>query len=347
IVISKYDHILKPIEGIDCYEAGHPILDENGIRASEKVLELLSDLNEDDGVLFLLSGGASALFEVPLIGLEELQDINRQLLASGANIIEINTIRKRLSKVKGGRFGKLCAPAKVYAVVLSDILGDPLDMIGSGPAYPDSSTCKDALKIVEKYQLKISEKSLALLKEETPKILDNVETIITGSVKELTRAAMVQAKKLGYEPVLISEEIDGIAREEGKKFAGLAVQYLHKKQQPIALIQGGETIVKLTGKGLGGRNQEFALAAAEEIAGLPIAVFSVGSDGTDGPTDAAGAYVDGNTLSKLKEEKIDPDLVLQNNDSYHALKQIDALIITGPTGTNVNDLNVALIQPSK
>ena len=347
IVISKYDHILKPIEGIDCYEAGHPILDENGIRASEKVLELVSDLNEDDAVLFLLSGGASALFEVPLIGLEELQDINRQLLASGANIIEINTIRKRLSKVKGGRFGKLCAPAKVYAVVLSDILGDPLDMIGSGPAYPDSSTCKDALKIVEKYQLKISEKSLALLKEETPKILDNVETIITGSVKELTRAAMVQAKKLGYEPVLISEEIDGIAREEGKKFAGLAVQYLHTKQQPIALIQGGETIVKLTGKGLGGRNQEFALAAAEEIAGLPIAVFSVGSDGTDGPTDAAGAYVDGNTLSKLKEEKIDPDLVLQNNDSYHALKQIDALIITGPTGTNVNDLNVALIQPSK
>ena len=205
IVITKYDHVKGPIGRLICLEAGHPVPDENSFAATRQALEMVSGLSRQDTVLFLLSGGGSALFEDPLISGAELQDITRQLLACGADITQINTIRKRLSRVKGGRFAQSCAPAQVYTIVLSDIVGDPLDMIASGPAYPDSSTCQQALQIVHNYQLQLSGQAMALLAQETPKKLDNVVTCITGSVRQLVAAAAESCKALGYEPVILSE----------------------------------------------------------------------------------------------------------------------------------------------
>ena len=207
IVITKYGHVMGDIPGVQCFEAGHPVPDENGFAATKKALELVSGLSPEDTVIFLLSGGGSALFELPKIPGEELQEITRQLLACGADIVEINTIRKRLSCVKGGRFALACRPAKVLSIVLSDVLGDPLDMIASGPAYPDSSTCEEAQAIVKKYGIRISEEVKALLKEDTPKALDNVETHINGSVRELCRAASEAAERLGYEPVFLTDQL--------------------------------------------------------------------------------------------------------------------------------------------
>lgn len=344
IVITKYDHVKGPIPGVECREAGHPVPDENSFEATEKALEKVSGLNENDTVLFLLSGGGSALFEKPLIPGEELQDITKQLLACGADVVEMNTIRKRLSGVKGGRFALACMPAKVYAIVLSDILGDPLDMIASGPAYPDSSTCGQANAIAEKYQLNLSERVQSLLKEETPKELVNVTTQITGSVRELCEAAAKAATELGFEPVVLTDELCCEAREAGSMLA--SILRTHRKDgKRLCYIAGGETVVHLNGKGKGGRNQELALAAAPGIAGMPGAcVFSVGSDGTDGPTDAAGGYVDGETLDCLKEKNLDVFTVLSNNDAYTALAAVGGLVITGPTGTNVNDVAVALLD---
>ena len=339
IVITKYGHVRGPLSGVTCCEAGHPVPDDNSFAATQRALALVSGLRADDTVLFLLSGGGSALFEKPLLPAEELQAITQALLACGADIVEINTIRKRLSAVKGGRFALACAPAAVYSVVLSDILGDPLDMIASGP---DSSTCAQAAAIAEKYRLALSPAAAALLRQETPKTLDNVTTRITGSVRELCRAAASACRNLGYEPVLLTDQLCCEAREAGS-FLGSIVRTQAGQGKKLAYIAGGETIVHLTGKGLGGRNQELALAVAPAIAGLNAAVFSVGSDGTDGPTDAAGGYVDGDTLAALEAGGWSGYAALQNNDSYHALKAVDGLIITGATGTNVNDVAVALI----
>ena len=205
VVVTKYKHVRGEILGVNCYEAGHPVPDENSFAATEKALELVRGLAAEDTVLFLLSGGGSALFEKPLLPGTELQDITGQLLASGADIVEMNTIRKRLSGVKGGRFAQACAPAQVFSIVLSDILGDPLDMIASGPAVPDTSTCAQALAIAEKYHLKLSEQAKVLLAQETPKMLDNVTTQITGSVRELCTAAAAACRELGYEPVMLTD----------------------------------------------------------------------------------------------------------------------------------------------
>ena len=344
IVITKYEHVKGEVPGVECYEAGHPVPDQNSFDATEKALEKVSGLDEYDTVIFLLSGGGSALFEKPLIPGEELQDITKQLLACGADIVEMNTIRKRLSAVKGGRFALACMPARVYAIVLSDIVGDPLDMIASGPAYPDASTCEQAEAIAEKYQLKLSSQVQELLKQETPKTLSNVTTQITGSVRELCRAAQNEAEELGYETVLLTDELCCEAREAGSMLASILKTYARSEKR-CCFIAGGETVVHLTGTGKGGRNQELALAAAPGIAGIPNAcVFSVGSDGTDGPTDAAGGYVDGSTMEYLKKQNIDVFTVLRQNDAYTALKATDGLIITGPTGTNVNDVAVALLR---
>lgn len=344
IVITKYDHVKGEIPGVECREAGHPVPDENSFAATEKALEKVRGLEETDTVIFLLSGGGSALFEKPLISGEELQDITKQLLSCGADIVEMNTIRKRLSGVKGGRFALACMPARVYAIVLSDILGDPLDMIASGPAYPDSSTCEQANSIIEKYHLNLSEQAQALMQEETPKNLTNVSTQITGSVRELCAASMKAALKLGFEPVLLTDELCCEAKEAGSMMASILRTHA-KDKKPLCFVAGGETVVHLTGKGKGGRNQELALSAAPGIAGLTNAcVFSVGSDGTDGPTDAAGGYVDGETMDRLKEKGLDVFSVLQNNDAYTALEATGGLIITGPTGTNVNDVTVALLD---
>ncbi|MBR2309655.1 MAG: glycerate kinase [Oscillospiraceae bacterium] len=344
IVITKYGHIKGPIGNLSCREAGHPVPDEKGFRATQEAVNMVSGLQKEDTVLFLLSGGGSALFELPAIPGEDLQDITNQLLASGADIVEINTIRKRLSKVKGGRFAKLAAPAQVFTVVLSDIIGDPLDMIASGPTYPDSSTCVQALEIAKKYSLRLSEQAQALLRQETPKALSNVTTVVTGSVRQLCQAAKESCVKLGYKTEILTHSLSCQAKDAGCWLGKIAAENAGKGKK-LAFIAGGETVVKLTGTGKGGRNQELALAAAQYIDGIPgTAIFSVGSDGTDGPTDAAGGYVDHQTAEKLRKEGIDIPLALKENDSYHALQRTDGLIITGPTGTNVNDVAVALIN---
>lgn len=343
IVLTKYGHIPGEIPGIVCLEAGHPVPDAGSFRGTEAVLAMTENLRPEDTVLFLLSGGGSALFEKPLIPEEELSDITAQLLACGADIVEMNTIRKRLSAVKGGKFALHCRPAKVFSIVLSDILGDPLDMIASGPASPDSSTCAQALHLVEKYHLNISEAARRCLETETPKNLDNVETVISGSVTELCRAAAEACKERGYEPMLLTDQLNCEAREAGRFMAAMAKTY-HNTDKSLAFIAGGETVVHLKGNGKGGRNQELALAAAPGLSGLEnAALFSVGSDGTDGPTDAAGGYVDGNTKTNLEKKGIDIYQVLENNNAYEALDACGGLIKTGPTGTNVNDVAVLLL----
>ena len=342
VCVTKYGHVMGPIEGVECIEAGHPVPDENSFRGTERVLALTKDLTQTDTVLFLLSGGGSALFEKPLISGEELQDITGQLLACGADIVKINTIRKRLSAVKGGKFARWCAPARVEAVVLSDILGDPLDMIASGPAAADSSTCADAAAIAKECGLRLSAEAWECLNTETPKALTNVHTQVIGSVRQLCTAAAAECEKLGYEPVFLTDMLSCEASEAGSMLASILRSHAGCGRR-LAFLAGGETVVHLTGRGLGGRNQEIALGAVQGLAGLNACVISVGSDGTDGPTDAAGGYADGDTLGALAEKGLNPAAVLRENDAYHALGAVDGLIFTGPTGTNVNDIAVALL----
>ncbi len=346
-VVTKYGHSMGEIEGLDIFEAGHPLPDENTIRGTSALLEKVKGLSPDDTVLFLVSGGGSALFEKPMgISLEDLVSITDQLLARGADIIEMNTIRKRLSAVKGGRFAELCAPAHVYSVVLSDVLGDRLESIASGPAYPDSSTSDEALRLASKYRLTANADLRDILKKETPKSLNNVTTVVTGSVTALCAAAERSARSLGYQPLLLTTTLNCEAREAGAFLSAMAreISYSGKPLNgPCAVILGGETVVHLKGKGKGGRNQELALSAARGIAGLPdIVIASAGSDGTDGPTDAAGGIVDGNTVSAIAEKGLDIEKFLDDNDSYNALLSVDSLVVTGPTGTNVNDLTILL-----
>ncbi|MDR0597403.1 MAG: DUF4147 domain-containing protein [Treponema sp.] len=354
IVITKYGHSRGSIPGMEIIEAGHPVSDENTLRGTEKALALAASLRAGEELLFLVSGGGSALFEKPLDGLSlgDIADVNRQLLASGAGITEINTIRKRLSAVKGGRFALACAPARIFTVALSDVLGDRPDSIASGPAAADTSTAAEALALVKKYRLNLSGPALDCLIRETPKALDNVETVITGSVRSLCAAAALTARDLGYAPQILCVDMDGEAREAGRLMASIARSIgggsgsgEFSPGRPCAIILGGETVVRVTGNGKGGRNQELALAAAEGIAGIPdLAIFSVGSDGTDGPTDAAGGIVDGATLAALAARGLNPRDILDNNDAYHGLKAVDGLVITGPTGTNVNDVAVLLAR---
>ena len=268
IVITKYGHARGPLGNFDCREAGHPVPDENSFSAAQAALELVSGLTEGDTVLFLLSGGGSALFEKPLVPSQVLQDITGQLLACGADIVEINTIRKRPSAVKGGRFAQCCAPARVFSVVLSDILGDPLDMIASGPAVPDTTTCAQAQAIARKYNLRLTQEAEALLHRETPKELTNVTTRITGSVRELCAAAAVECRNMGYEPILLTDHLCCQAKEAGS-FLGTILRTHCGGGRKLAFLAGGETVVRLTGHGKGGRNQELALAAAPALEGLP------------------------------------------------------------------------------
>ena len=344
VVVTKYGHVKGEIADVACYEGGHPVPDENSLRGTAAALALTQDLRADDTVLFLLSGGGSALFEQPLLPLADLQDITRELLAAGADIVEINTVRKRLSAVKGGRFAAHCAPAQVFSIVLSDIVGDPLDMIASGPACPDRSTCAQALAITEKYRLCLSPHARALLCQETPKTLTNVTTKITGSVRALCAAAEKECRALGYEPVLLTDCLTCEAREAGSFLASVARTHVSSKR-PLAFLAGGETVVHLRGTGKGGRNQELALSAALGIEGISnVLIASAGSDGTDGPTDAAGGIVDGGTAAEMRLHGADPARALADNDSYHALKSAGSLFFTGPTGTNVNDVALVLIR---
>lgn len=341
VVITKYAHTQGNIDGFEIYEAGHPEPDASGFAATARVLELTANLSADDTVLLLLSGGGSALFEKPAVEEEELRAINRALLKSGADIYALNTVRKHLSAVKGGRFAVHCAPAKVLCIALSDVLGDDPSVIASGPACADRSTGADAAGILRRCGIAVSDAAKAALARESVCALTNSEMIVSGSVRALTAAVKKACEALGYESVILTSELTGEARAAGERLAALA----REKQgtgRALAFILGGETVVHVTGKGLGGRNQELALSAAAGIAGLKdTCIFSFGSDGTDGPTDAAGGFVDGCTAARLGDML---EECLANNDSYHALKAVDGLIITGPTGTNVNDAAVLLIR---
>jgi len=348
IVVTKYEHSMGDLPRVKIFEAGHPVMDENTISATLECIKLAEKLNDNDELLFLVSGGGSALFEAPQDGItsEDLQNVTSQLLAGGADIVEINMVRKRFSAVKAGRFALLAAPAKVFAIILSDVLGDRLDSIASGPAVPDNSTVEDAAKVVEKYNLKVNDLQKDYLLRETPKTISNVKTVITGSVRTLCESAAKTANALGYTPYILTTTMNCEASEAGRLLASIAADTHAGRNSfvpPCAIIAGGETVVTLKGNGKGGRNQEIALSAASGIKDLEnTLIFSLGSDGTDGPTDAAGGIVDGTTAAKLKEKGIDIDKTLSNNDSYNALAAVDALIKTGPTGTNVNDVAVIL-----
>ena len=350
IVITKYKHSMGDIKGFKIFEAGHPIPDKNTIEATKRVLDMVKDLKRDDILLFLVSGGGSSLFELPAesVELEELISITDQLLRSGATIFEINAVRKHLSRVKGGRFAETVNPARIFSLVLSDVLGDRLDTIASGPAYPDSTTSQDSMRIIEKYDIKLPSRVLNALKQETPKSLKNVEASIVGSISIACEAAKVAAEQLGYNSMVLTTALDCEAHEAGT-FLGAIVREIVTRdrpaKRPCVVILGGETVVQVKGSGLGGRNQELALSAARGIWGLDnVVIASVATDGTDGPTDAAGGIVDGETMARLREKGIDVAEVLNNNDSYHALEAVGNLIMTGPTGTNVSDLIILLCK---
>ena len=354
IVLTKYGHSGGEIRGFRIIEAGHPLSDENTLIGTGKAIEMAKRLGEDDELLFLISGGGSALFEQPLPGLSlaDIIEVNSKLLACGADIVEVNMIRKRLSAVKAGRFAQICSPGKVFTIILSDVLGDRPDSIASGPAAPDLSTIDDVAAVLRKYDLDLGDKVSDYLCRETPKSLDNVETVITGSVRTLCESAASAALGLGYNAHILCTDMNCEAREAGRLVSSIARQVAVGTatpngvfERPCAIILGGETVVSVKGTGTGGRNQELALAAAEGISGLQdLLVFSVGSDGTDGPTDAAGGIVDGSTAGRLKERGLNLQEILANNDSYKGLAAVAGLIKTGPTGTNVNDITVILCK---
>jgi hydroxypyruvate reductase len=344
ICITKYGHVKGMIPGFACYEAGHPITDENGLAASEKAMAMVQGLKEKDTVLVLISGGGSALFESPAVPLAEYNAITEQLLKSGADIHEINTVRKHLSHVKGGGFAKLCAPAEVIGIALSDVLGNDPSAIASGPISPDPSTCMNAEEILQKYQILIPDNVRLELEKETPKVIGNAEIRVIGSVKSLCLDAKRTCEARGYHAEIINDALCCEAKDAGTAIGRMAKEY-RSENKNIALIAGGETVVHVTGHGLGGRNQEMALACAKEISGLAdVCFFSLGSDGTDGPTDAAGGIVNGNTEKELGRQGISLAEKLLEHDSYHALKKCHGLLMTGPTGTNLNDLSVLLIR---
>lgn len=347
-IVTKYGHSGGPLPGIEIFEAGHPLPDSNTLKATERILEITGRAGEGQTILFLVSGGGSALFEKPAQGLslEHLSDITSGLLLGGADICELNTVRKHLSSVKGGRFAVHCMPAEICQITLSDVPGDRLDMIASGPAAPDPSTSQDALAILKKYGIPLSPNLESPLMSETPKSLNNVSFDIVGNVAGFCLAAKKSAEKRGYFVNIVTDRLEGEAGTAGETAASYAldeIERLGSDRVKICLIWGGETTVKVNGNGSGGRSQELALAAANKISGVGnIVILSAGSDGTDGPTDAAGGIVDGLTWEKIHAAGRDPMEMLEDNDSYNALRISEALFKTGPTGTNVNDLVIAL-----
>lgn len=366
IVITKYGHCPPSYksEKLRIIEAGHPVPDENGLRGAEEIIGLLEKSKENTLVVCLISGGGSALLVSPYEGitLDEKQKITRQLLRAGADIYELNTVRKHISRIKGGRLAEIAYPAPVIALILSDVIGDRLDVIASGLTSFDLTTYNDALKVLEKYKLinrspqsviEVLNKGINRVIPETPKegniIFKQVENVVIGSNKILLNVAKKKAEELGFNVEIISSELSGEARDVGKWLAQKSLKIKGLKDQKIkklrCLISGGETTVTVKGNGLGGRNMELALAFALEIEGIDgITFLSAGTDGTDGPTDAAGAIVDGNTASKAKAIGLDPQAYLKDNDSYNFFKKIDELFITGPTGTNVMDIQIVIIE---
>ncbi|MGD9577138.1 MAG: glycerate kinase, partial [Syntrophorhabdus sp.] len=348
---------------IELYEAGHPIPDNNGLAATKKAVSLLKMADERTLVLCLISGGGSALLSAPkgAISFDDKQKVTGLLLKAGASINELNTVRKHISEIKGGRLAEYAYPAKVVSLILSDVIGDELDVIASGPTTPDSTTYRMALDVVEKYRLteKLPKAVLDILKDgvegmvaDTPKkgnqIFEGVENIIIGSNRKAALAAREKAKELGFDATILSTEIQGEAIDAARWLAKKAIEAKRlledKDGKKICLISGGETTVTVKGKGKGGRNTELALVFALEVKGMSnITLLSAGTDGTDGPTDAAGAIVSGETIQKAKLFNLDPEACLVNNDSYTFFSKTGELFITGPTGTNVMDLQIILI----
>lgn len=338
-IITKYFHSFPLPDVFEVFEAGHPLPDENSLKHTRTVIDAVQKLGSDDKIIFLLSGGASALFESPLVPLETLIDITDQLLKCGADITEINIIRKKLSAVKGGKFAKMCK-CSIDCFILSDVLSDNIEMIASGPCCDDNSARQDAERIIKKYKLNID------LPVETKKTaVTNAENHIIGSLSMLCEGAKKCAEELGYKAHIVTTSMTGEAREAGKKIARDAMEFTKKPHEKTVFIYGGETTVTIKGNGKGGRNQEIALSAAIELKDKKdILLFSLGSDGTDGPTDAAGGIADGESYKKMLSAGIFPEEYLTENDSYNALKATDSLIVTGPTGTNVNDITVVIIK---
>ena len=365
ILITKHDHRSLPLRKLKVLEAGHPIPDEYGYVGTAEVIRLLQKADENTLVLCLVSGGGSALLVSPCSGitLQEKQMVSELLLRAGAEISELNTVRKHISAVKGGRLAELAPPARIISLVLSDVIGDRLDVIASGPTAPDKTTFRDAYKVLEKYRLfdgipesvrRIIGDGIKGLIPDTPKegnpMFSVVENIIIGSNRIALNAAKQKAEEFGFESEIISSELQGEAREVGKCLAEKAKDIKGSVKQGLkasrCIISGGETTVTVKGKGLGGRNMELALAFAMEIEDIDgITLISAGTDGTDGPTDAAGAIVDGKTVGKSRTAGLDPEVYLNNNDSYNFFRKIDGLFITGPTGTNVMDIQIIVITP--
>jgi hydroxypyruvate reductase len=360
-VNAKYGH-LSPLKKIHIQEAGHPVPDEAGRRGTEKILELLHQADAHDLVIGVISGGGSALLPMPVEGirLEDKQATTKLLLACGATINEMNAVRKHISQVKGGQLARTVYPATLITLILSDVIGDPLDVIASGPTVPDESTFKEVQRIFEKYHLQAQlpasikqhiEKGLTGAMPETPKAGDPIfaqtQNLIVASNRQAIEAAKAEAQKRGYHPLILSSMIEGETREIARMHAAIAKE-IHLTGNPVSppacVISGGETTVTLSGTGLGGRNQEFVLAAALEISGWPATVIlSAGTDGTDGPTDAAGAVCDDKTIERAEALGLIPKAFLSENDSYHFFEKLGDLMITGPTNTNVMDLRFLLI----
>ena len=354
----KYGHLAK-LRRIQLNECGHPVPDENGMRGAQEIGRIAAKANKDDLVLFLVSGGASALLPFPAqpITLAEKQAVTELLLRSGANINEMNAVRKHISSLKGGQLAALANPATVVSVILSDVIGDKLDVIGSGPTAPDSSTFVDAQAVFVKYGLTDQipdsirqriEDGIRGLIPETPKRLTRTQNLVVGSNQLALDAAAAEAKRLGYRPMILSSFIEGETREIARMHVAIAKEIVifgRPSKAPMCLISGGETTVAIKGEGKGGRNQEFVLAAAIDIQDLPgVCILSAGTDGTDGPTDAAGALCDSTTISRASREGLDANDFLNRNDSYHFFEPLGDLIKTGPTGTNVMDVRLIVIS---
>jgi glycerate 2-kinase len=356
LINVKDGHVAK-LRRIELNECGHPVPDERGVAGAQRIAKMASAAGAGDLVICLMSGGASALLPLPAAGitLQEKQAVTKLLLACAANIHEINAVRKHISVIKGGQLARLAEPAAVEALLLSDVIGDNLDVIGSGPTAPDASTFADALAILDKFAIRDRvpasvrnrlEKGARGEILETPKATPARNTVI-GSNRIALDAAAARARALGYRTLILSSEIEGETREIARMHAAIAREIVHTGRPlkpPACIITGGETTVTIKGDGLGGRNQEFVLAAAIDIAGLDrTVVFSAGTDGSDGPTDAAGAIADGETLARGPDAR----RYLDANDSYHYFAALKDLVITGPTNTNVMDVRLILVGSSK
>jgi glycerate 2-kinase len=364
VVVVKYGHTLeKEIPNIEIVEAGHPVPDAAGAQATRRIVALAASATPNDFVLCLISGGGSALLTLPVEGvsLGDLQVTTQTLLAAGCSIDAVNTMRRHLSAVKGGQLARQTAPAPMLNLILSDVVGDPLEAIASGPTVPDPTTFADAWYLVKRYQLvgRLPEVVAQRLQAgahgqipDTPgrddPVFDQVTNVVVGSNRIAAQAAVIAAQANGFDARLLTTFVEGEAREVGRVVAGLAKGIVREEtgmHHPACLVMGGETTVTLTGTGTGGRNQEMALSVAMALDGWPgVLVVCLGTDGNDGPTDAAGAFADGSTVSRATAKGLDPADHLRRNDAYPFFAALDDLIFTGPTNTNVNDLTLVLVE---